>query len=308
MSSLFSGAYFQMHLAIFIWGFTGVLGKLIQLNETPLVWYRIMIASLFMWLFFYKTKVQKVAKKDLFNLSLQGVILALHWLAFYGAIKYANVSITLCCMASSAFFASLLEPIYFRRKLNGIEILLGTVVIFGIFQIFYSPVNQELINEYSLGIILGIIAAFLSAWVTVLSKKYSSQYNGYTLTFYQIFTGFIIFSFFVPFHMYENGIQAWLPTFTDWIYLLIMGIVCTVIACSLALNSLQHLSSYTVTLNINLEPVYGIILAFLIFKENEHFNYRFYIGAAIIITALMLHALYISQQKIQKIDQEKRAI
>ncbi len=297
MNTIFNGAYFQMHLAIFIWGFTGVLGKLIQLDETPLVWYRVMIASVFMAIFFLKTKVQKVDIKEIPFLSLQGVILALHWLAFYAAIKYSNVSITLCCMASSAFFTSLIEPMYFKKKINFVEILLGTVVMIGILQIFYSPVNEDLMNQYTFGIILGLIAAFLSSLVTILSKKFSSKYNGFTLTFYQIITGFFILSLFVPFHIYQNGFQAWLPSSDDWIYLLIMGIVCTVIACTLALNSLQHLSSYTLTLNINLEPVYGIILAFLIFKENEHFNYRFYIGAAVILTSLMLHALYISQKR-----------
>lgn len=297
MGNLFNGAYFQMHLAIFIWGFTGVLGKLIQLEETPLVWYRVMIASVFMLLFFLKPKVQKVERKDIPFLSLQGIILALHWLAFYAAIKYSNVSITLCCMASSAFFTALLEPFYFKNKLNFVEILLGLVVILGITQIFYSPVDNDLMQNYTLGIFLGLLAAFLSALVTVLSKKLSYKYNGYTLTFYQIFTGFIVLSIFVPFHIYYKGIQAWIPSFNDWIYLLIMGIICTVIACTLALNSLQYLSSYTMTLNINLEPVYGIILAFLIFKENEHFNYRFYIGAAVILTSLMLHALYLSQKR-----------
>lgn len=300
MNAIFNGAYFQMHLAIFIWGFTGVLGKLIQLDETPLVWYRVMIASVFMLLFFLKTKVQKVERKEIPFLSLQGIILALHWLAFYAAIKYSNVSITLCCMASSAFFTSIIEPIYFQKKMNIMEILLGLVVILGIIQIFYSPINEELMNQYSLGIILGLIAAFLSALVTVLSKKLSSKYNGFTLTFYQIFTGFLILSLFVPIHIYQNGFAAWIPSFEDWIYLLIMGIVCTVIACTLALNSLQYLSSYTMTLNINLEPVYGIILAFLIFKENEHFNYRFYIGAAVILTSVMLHALYLSQKREEK--------
>lgn len=298
MSALFSGAYFQMHLAIFIWGFTGVLGKLIELEETPLVWYRVMIASVFMMVFFLKSKVQKVEPKELLPLSLQGLILSLHWLAFYAAIKYSNVSITLCCMASSAFFTSLIEPIYLKKKINPIEILLGVVVILGIFQIFYSPVNEELMKQYTFGILLGVLAAFLSSLVTVLSKKLSNKYNGYTLTFYQIFTGFIILSFFVPFHIYQKGFQGWIPTLEDWIYLLIMGIICTVIACTLALNSLQHLSSYTMTLNINLEPVYGIILAFLIFKENEHFTYRFYIGAGVILTALMLHALYLTQKRV----------
>jgi drug/metabolite transporter (DMT)-like permease len=201
-------------------------------------------------------------------------------------------------MASSAFFTSLIEPIYLKKKINPIEILLGVVVIFGIFQIFYSPVNEELMKQYTFGILLGVLAAFLSSLVTVLSKKLSNKYNGYTLTFYQIFTGFIILSFFVPFHIYQKGFQGWIPTLEDWIYLLIMGIICTVIACTLALNSLQHLSSYTMTLNINLEPVYGIILAFLIFKENEHFTYRFYIGAGVILTALMLHALYLTQKRV----------
>ncbi len=297
MNTLFNGAYFQMHLAIFIWGFTGVLGKLIQLDETPLVWYRVMIASIFMLLFFTKNKIQKIDRKDFPHLTLQGIVLAIHWLAFYAAIRYSNVSITLCCMAATAFFTSLIEPLYFKKKINLVEILLGTIVIIGIFQIFYSPTNTEMTSQFSIGIFLGLTAAFLSSLVTILSKKYSSKYNGYTLTFYQIFTGFIILSIFMPFYVYQNGVSTWIPSWEDWIYLLIMGIVCTVIACSLVLNSLQHLSSYTVTLNINLEPVYGIILAFLIFKENEHFNYRFYVGAAVILTAVMLHALYISQKK-----------
>ncbi len=298
MNGIFSGAYFQMHLAIFIWGFTGVLGKLIQLEETPLVWYRVLIATLFMLLFFRKTKIQKVEIKDIPYLTLQGIVLTVHWLAFYAAIKYSNVSITLCCMASSAFFTSLLEPLYFKKKINWVEMLLGTVVIFGILQIFYSPIHKDLMNHYTWGIILGLIAAFLSSLVTILSKSYSAKYNGYTLTFYQIATGLVILSVFIlPVYVYQKGFISWIPNLEDWVYLLIMGVVCTVIACSLALNSLQYLSSYTVTLNINLEPVYGILLAFLIFQENEHFNYRFYVGAAVILASLMLHALYISHKK-----------
>lgn len=280
-----------MHLAIFIWGFTGVLGKLISLPESSLVWYRVAIASVFMLLFF-RGKVQKVSKQDVLPLVLQGMVLSLHWLAFYAAIKYANVSITLCCMASSAFFTSLLEPLFFKKRINTIEIGLGLVVLLGIMQIFYAPVRSDAFVHLSLGIGLGIVAALLSALVTILSKQYSSQYNGYTLTFYQITTGFLLLSVWAPFHIISQGIEAWLPTQADMIYLLIMGIICTVIACTLALNSLQYLSSYTMTLNINLEPVYGILLAFVIFKENEYFNKHFYWGAGVILVALMAHSVY----------------
>ena len=281
-------SYTKLHLIIFIWGFTAVLGALIHLDYLALTWYRMGLASVF--LFFYILLTDK-ERHLFFNFDLKqqsryllgGVIIALHWLAFFYAIKVSNVSITLVTMSSGAFFTSLLEPALFKRKIFFHEIWLGLLILAG-FLILLKIEHIELT-----GIYFALIAAFLSGLFSVLNGLYIMQDSGAQLSFFQLFYGFLFLSIVLVFQTEPGSFP--LPSFSDWIYLIILASVCTAYAFTESLTIMKNLSPYTVMLSINLEPVYGIILAVLILEEQEKMTTGFYFGSLIILIIIILNML-----------------
>jgi drug/metabolite transporter (DMT)-like permease len=281
-------AYIQMHLSVLLWGATGVLGRGIDLNEALLVWYRIGIVSvsLFLYIKFTHGKLL-VTKTQLKNLFIIGATLMVHWLFFYGAIKYSNVSITLSLLSSASIFTALLEPVITKKKFNKAELLFSLMAVGGIGLIFYSDENA-----YTLGIILALIAAFLGAFFNILNKDIVTQLSSSVVSFYEIFFGFLILTVLMPLYIHLFEPVKLLPNTNDWIMLFILAIACTHFTLILSLNALRYLSAFTLNLSINLEPVYGIALAFLIFNENENLNTGFFIGTAIILLSVLLHSYY----------------
>jgi drug/metabolite transporter (DMT)-like permease len=281
-------ALIQLHIAVFLAGFTAVLGKLIGLNEGLLVWYRLLITVIALWLLLYLTKsMQRVAVTDRFKILGVGVIVALHWVAFYGSIKYANISIAVTCLAAAGFFTALLEPILFRRRIDSVEALLGLVSVIGISVIFdFHP-------EYKKGIAFGIVSALASAIFPIFNKKLVTRFDARTLTLYELGGGLVGFSFILPFYLKLFPAAYYLPTFSDWVWLSILAIICTALCFDLQLNALKKISAFTSTLTYNLEPVYGIILGFIIFHENKELHPQFYIGVALIILAVFLQMMRI---------------
>jgi drug/metabolite transporter (DMT)-like permease len=276
-------AFIRLHLAVFLAGFTGILGRLITLNEGLLVWYRLLFSAITLWLIFgFGGKLQKISLSQILKISGVGFIAAIHWVSFYGAIKYANVSVALVCFSAIGFFTAIVEPVLLRKRPVLPEILLGLIVMAGIYIIFHFDAR------YKTGIAIGLISAFLAAIFPVLNRQLLTEVNVETLTTYELSGGFITLSILLPFYLMQFPATHLLPGLYDLGWLLVLAWLCTVWAFQLSAYALQHISAFTVNLSYNLEPVYGILLAFLVFKENRYLGWNFYIGLVIIVTAVAL--------------------
>lgn len=276
-------AFLQLHLSIFLAGFTGVLGKLITLNEGLLVWWRLLLTAATMWLLFSLTKkLQKVSWKQAMELSGVGLLAALHWVTFYGSIKTANVSVALVCFSSVGFFTSLTEPLLEKKPVDMKEVLLGLLVMAGISIIFHFDAR------YKTGIILGVLCAVFLAFSMVLLRRYLKTLNSETVFTYQLSGGFLWLSLLLPFYLHYFP-ESLLPGWSNFGWLLFLAWFCSVWAFTLTGNALKKLSAYTVNLSFNLEPLYGIILAFLLYKEQQELSISFFAGSALILLSVLIH-------------------
>ncbi len=285
-------ALIKLHLAVFLWGFTGVLGRLISLNEGLLVWYRILITIIILFsIFSYKKSFQPISNQLKFRLMRIGVIVAMHWLFFYGSIKYANVSISLICLSSIAFFTALLEPIIIKRRISLIEIVLSLIAVLGIALIFHFD------NKFRTGIILGILSAIFSAIFSIYNKKNIVATSSQNIMFYELIGGFLFLTICMPFYLYLFPTTHIIASVQDIFWLLILSWVCTVIAMDFSLQALKKISAFTLNLTVNLEPVYGIILAFFIFNEQNELSSSFYLGFSLIVLSVALQMIRIAKYK-----------
>lgn len=284
-------SYLHLHLIVFIWGFTAILGRLITLDALPLVWFRMLFAVFFIFIYIrYKKIPIQIPKKVILKFLIAGLIIALHWFTFFRAIKVSNVSITLACLSTGAFFTSLIEPIFFKKKMIWYEIFFGLIVVFGLSIIF----NVE--GKYTEGIILALTSAFLSASFAVINSKFVKEYDATVISYYELSGGVLFFSIILLFSNSFNADFFQLTT-SDFVYLMILSSVCTAYAFIASTAVMKFLSPYTVMLTINLEPIYGIILAVLIFKDKEQMSPAFYIGAIIILITVILNGIIKSRSK-----------
>jgi drug/metabolite transporter (DMT)-like permease len=284
-------ALLQLHAAVFLAGFTAILGKLITLNEGLLVWYRLLITVLTLLIILYfKKQLVKVTTNDFLKFLGVGTIIALHWVTFYGSVKYANVSVALVCFSATGFFTSLLEPLILKRRLVIAELLLGLLAIAGIYIIFdFHP-------QYKLGISFGIIAALGSALFPIFNKSLVNRFDPQTITLYELGGGLLALTLLVPLYLLQFPAAYYLPMPADWLWLLVLAWLCTLLSFNLQLKALKKISAFTANLSYNLEPVYGIIMAFIFFKENKEFNVQFYLGVALILIAVILQMLRVYLQ------------
>lgn len=284
-------ALVQLHIAVFLAGFTAVLGKLITLNEGLLVWFRLLITVCTLgFILLYKKQLVRIPVKDVLKIFAVGVIVAIHWVTFYGSVKYANISVALVCFSATGFFTAFLEPLILKRRISLIEVGLGLIAISGIYVIFdFHP-------QYKLGIIFGIISAVGSSLFPIYNKTLLETYSPKILTLYELGGGLLGLSILVPFYLMQFPAAYYLPTGSDWLWLLVLAWLCTVLSFDLQLNALKKISAFTANLSYNLEPVYGIILAFIFFKENENLNRQFYLGVLLILLAVVLQMLRIRRQ------------
>ncbi|MCH2489754.1 MAG: DMT family transporter [Flavobacteriales bacterium] len=277
--------YLHLHLIVFIWGFTAVIGALISIEAIPLVWFRMLLATGFVALFIGYRKIGlSFSKKTLAGFLLAGAIIAAHWLAFFGAIKVSNVSVTLAIMSTGAFFTSLLEPLFYKRKIIGYEVFFGLIVVVGLYVIF------EVETEYVTGILLALCASFLGALFSVINGKFAVKYNASAISFYELGFGMLCISVYLAINGSFTATFFVLST-SDWLYLLLLASVCTAYAFIASVHVMKWISPYTVMLTINLEPVYGIILALLILGDAENMSPQFYYGAAIILVTVVLNGI-----------------
>ncbi len=283
--------YIKLHFIVFIWGFTAVLGKLISISAIPLVWFRLLIAVLTLGVFLKLTKIKyQPNSKDYLKFAFGGMLIGLHWLTFFYAIKVSNVSITLAALSTGAFFASILEPLFFKKKIQFYEILLAGLTVIGIIYIF----NVEF--QYGLGILVALLSAFLSALFSLVNASYINKYDSQTLTFYELLfallliTGFMVLSGNFSITLFQLPLN-------DYLYLIVLGTICTAFALTYSNKLLREVSPFTMMLTVNLEPVYGILLAVLVFKESEYMNPHFYYGAILILTTVLINAFLKSRKK-----------
>ncbi|NNJ89066.1 MAG: DMT family transporter [Eudoraea sp.] len=286
--------YLLLHLIVFIWGFTAVLGKLISIDALPLVWYRMFLAVIFILIYILIKKFTlKVSPKTLLILIIAGITIALHWITFFSAIKVSNVSVALATMATGAFFGSLLEPLWYGRKIIGYEVVFGLVVIIGLYFIF------NVSTEYTLGIILALISALLGAVFTLINGQLIKTHKPSIIGFYELFSGALFITIYI---LFQTGFswEFFDLSGSDWGYLLILASICTAYAFIASVKIMRFISPYTVLLTVNLEPVYGILLAFAIFGESEKMNTIFYVGALIILLTVVANGILKNRERLKR--------
>lgn len=271
-----------MHLIVILLGLTGIFGKLIDSSATVLVWYRMLIAFIALGLFLLvKKQLFTFPKKYIFKLLGVGVIVAAHWLFFFESIKVSNVSVAVVCLATSSLFSALIEPFVFKRKISFYEVIFGIVVVLAL----AFAINAD--TDYLLGYIYGVIAAFLATLFTIFNALYIDKVESSKMTLLEMFGGWLSLSLYI-FLFTNTPLTEFSISQQDLIYLLILGIVCTAFAFVISVEVMKTLSPYSVIMAINLEPIYSIILALLLFGESEEMTSSFYIGGSIIIFTVFL--------------------
>ena len=279
-------AFIQLHIAVLLAGLTGVLGKLISLNEGLLVWYRLLLTAPSLWLLALLRKQDvRIAKRDVWRIFGIGGIAALHWVAFYGSIKYSNVSVSLLCFSAIGFFTAIIEPLILRHRVDVVELLLGLLVIVGIFFIF------QVDPHFKTGIIIGLVSALLGSLFPVLNKRILMRVSPENVTLYELSGGFLVLTTLMPLYLWLFPAPSLLPGWQDLGWLLILAWACTVLAFNLSMSALQKISAFTVNLSYNLEPVYGILLAFLLFREDKYLSGGFYVGFFLILLSIVLQTV-----------------
>jgi len=276
-------AFLQLHIAVFLAGFTAILGNLIELNEGLLVWYRLLFSTLLIGVVLvWKKQFKKIEARDFLNIALVGLILACHWVTFYGSVKYSNASVAVVCLSAAGFYSSILEPLILKKKLIYAELGLGILSLLGIYIIFdFHP-------QYKIGIIFGMLSSLGSALFPIFNKRLLIKFTPRILTFYEFTGGLFFLTLLLPFYFESFNPAYYLPTQIDLFWLMILTVFCTVMAFDFQLNALRKISAFTSNLTYNLEPLYGIVLAFVIFNENKLLNSHFYIGLILIVLAIVL--------------------
>tara|TARA_R110002073_G_scaffold72537_1_gene177128 strand:+ start:91684 stop:92583 length:900 start_codon:yes stop_codon:yes gene_type:complete len=277
----------HLHLLVFIAGFTAILGELITIEAIPLVWFRMLIAALFMFAFIKYSKINtKVSTLVKLKFFAAGIVIALHWITFFASINAANISIALAMFSTGAFFASFIEPLFYKRGIIWHEILFGLIVVFGV----YLIVDSEM--KYLTGILLGIASAFFASLFAVINGRFIEKHRASVISLYEFIGGVVVISIYL-FLAPENGFsyEFFQLQPSDWVYILLLASICTAYAFIAAIEVMKYLSPYTVVLTYNLEPIYGVILALLIFGESEIMSANFYYGAVLIILTVIFDGI-----------------
>ncbi len=286
-----SKAFVKLHIAILLAGFTGIIGKLIDMGEVMLVWYRMLITSvIFGLILLYRGKFELVGFKDFLKIGGSGVLICVHWLFFYASIKLSNVSIGVVCFSMVGFFTAICEPLLLRTRFSWRELGYSLLTVLGILLIFSFDVR------YRIGIIAGVIAAFLAALYTISIKSLKGYSDNATL-FYQMSGGTLFLTLILPFCISYFDITYLVPSLKDTLLLLCLATFCTIGMSYLLIQSLRYISAFTVNLSYNLEPVYSIVIAIAFLGEARELNFAFYLGLGIIILSVCLQSFWVMRQQ-----------
>lgn len=292
--------HFLLHITVFLFGFTGILGRLISVSGDLLVWYRTAIAFVAILFILLIRKIPLLLRpREIARLMLIGCIVGAHWITFFHAIKISNVSIALACLSVTTLVVAFLEPLFFRTRISLAEVLGGLFIVIGLLLIANVQLN------YMAGIVTGLTSAILSGLFTIFNKKIANQYDGFVISWYEMLgahvgvAGFILFTEPIKF-------QTVLPAM-DWVWLIILGTICTAFAYWSTVFVLKKLSAYTVVMAINLEPIYGTLMAAFIFNEYNELHPGFYAGSLLIILSVFLYSLYKQRvSRLKNVKEEKR--
>ena len=280
-------AYLELHAAVLLFGFTAILGDLITLSALELVWYRVWIAGLsFLFFFRVRNTLKRMPRELAVKYLIIGAIAALHWVTFFGAIKLANASVALICLATTSFMTSILEPIIVKRPFYWYETALSILIIPGM-----VLVVQSLDTEFYAGVVVGLISAFLASTFGILNKKLISRSDPLTISAIEMGGATLFLSIVIALMAVGGGEVNLSPEPMDWVYLLVLALLCTTLAYALSLRALNHLSAFATALTINLEPIYGILLAIAILSEHHELSLQFYLGGAIILLAVFSYPI-----------------
>lgn len=278
--------YIVLHIAVILAGFTGIFGKLITLNEGLLVWYRVFFS--FIWLLLilklFKTN-SAITAREKFNIGKIGMLITIHWVFFYGSIKYANISIGVVCYSLTSLFTAIFGPLLNKQKFVITELLLSLLTLAGIALIFHFDAN------YQLGIILGVISSAFAALYTIYNERLVKSYDSKLINYYQMMGGTIGLGVLMPVYLHYFPVATLLPGLKDTVYLLLLSLFCTVGLYILFAESLKKIPAFTVNLSFNLEPIYAIIMAFLFFAEGKQVNTSFYIGLVFVGASVILQTI-----------------
>lgn len=281
--------YFKLHFIIFLWGFTAILGLLISIPAVEMVLFRTLLAAIGLGVLIYFSKASfKVPQGDLLKIIGTGFIVGIHWIAFFASAKVSNASVSLVGFATGSLWTAFLDPLFGKKKIKGFEVVLGLVVVVGLYVIFSFDFR------YPLGLALGIASGFTIALFSIFNSGFVKKTHPYTITFFEMIGAFLCTALFLP--LYKN---TWaidhelqlLPSAMDWFYITILSLLCTVYAYSASIELLKRLSVFFIQLSMNLEPLYGIIMAVLVFGASEKMQVSFYIGTAIILCAVLSYPL-----------------
>lgn len=281
-------AYIELHIAVILLAFTAILGDLITLSATVLIWWRTIIAVAGMLLFLWFTG--RIRRGIIFSgkkIYALGILIAFHWICFFGCIKLANASTALICFATISFFTAWIEPLITGRKRRKDEMLFGLIIIPGIILIAGKAEGQVLF-----GIILGILAAFLVAIIASLEKKWITEIDPEHMTLLQLSGAWATMCIWLGAEYFVTDMSAFWPQGADIIYLLILGLVCTCVAWVLATRAIRTVTAFDQIMVINLEPVYGIAMALWLLDDAQELSTTFYIGAAIILLSVLIHPIW----------------
>lgn len=283
-----------LHLTVFVWGFTGILGALISISAIPLVWYRVLIAALSLYFYFKFTKTNlQTSPQTLLKLLFTGAIVGAHWILFFQSIKSSTVSVALVCLSSITLFIAILEPLFNLKRISKLEIVTGLLIISGIALIFRFE------GKYTLGIISGLTSALCASIFSIINAKQVKNRDASIISFYEMLGAFLWISIFI---FATDGFSSeMIPGKSDVFYLLILGTLCTSVAYVAGVAVMKSLSPFRVALVTNLEPLYGIVLAFLFFGKREQMTGGFYAGALIIMTSIFLFPVIKNRIEKQKL-------
>ncbi len=281
-------AFIKLHISIILAGFTGIFGKLITVNEGLLSWYRIWLAGILMLLILAGTqKLERISFRDFARTSLTGLLLGLHWIFFYGSIKYSNISVGVVCFSLVGFFTAIFSPLINRRRFVLSELLLSLLTLAGIALIFSFD------SRYRVGITLGVVSSALGSLFTIANERLAHSFRSETATVYALIGGAIALTPLMPLYFYFFPVATLVPSWEDLGYLLLLAFFCTVVLYMLQTQVLRRISAFTVNLSLNLEPVYTIILAILIYQENKELRWSFYLGLVLILLSVVLQMLQV---------------
>jgi len=286
--------YLHLHFLVIIAGFTAILGELITIGALELVWFRMAIAGILMFIYIKIIRLDvKISRLTFLQFSAAGVIIALHWITFFEAINQANVSIALAMFSSGAFFASFIEPLFFKRRILGYEIIFGIIVVLGVVLITSSEMG------YVNGIILGLFSALFSTLFAVINGRFIEKHNATVISFYEFISGVLFLTVFILLSGKTFNAEFFTLSNSDWMYLFILASICTAYAFIGSVDVMRYISPFTVILSYNLEPLYGIAIALFLFPETEKMSPQFYIGAILVLITVLFDAVF-KNYKIRK--------